>query len=582
MTPWEEIRLKLNIVDVIGEYLPVRQFGATYKVVCPFHKDKNPSLVISPEKGFWHCFGCGAGGDVFKFVIDYENISKKEALEKLAKKAGVLLQSNFKPKSNTQNSGESETQGNQVEEISSFELGYKYLDWTAQVYHKLLKKILSDRNHPVTKYCLERHLTEDIIDTFLLGYAPSGNFLVQLATKHSLGLELLEEVGLFKKVDSGFKDKFSHRLVIPVWDRFGKVVGYTARILPDDRGDRPKYLNSPQTNWFNKSSLWYGYHLNQKEIRKLKEVIVVEGNMDVIAAYKSGLKNVLASQGTSFTENQLLLLKPLQAKIKLAFDNDEAGKVSGRKFYLEATKIGLEVYQVLIPEKFKDLDEYLQDLEANKLNPKTELKSISYLEFILQKLENDLRSGDLETQKEAIANLLELLAVTDRITQEHFLEKISILTKKSRFALNGELQKIGRQKPALMEHKEQKLEVKNNDQVQNAVLVAFQNLTAFYLQKKDTLEPTKEVLAKKLLTSFYTLLSKIIPSLNSEKTFEEYLQNNLPIFDLILQTQSLQPENLQQNISVYLNSHLHSFSLEPELQNIWLATKNIDLDKIWE
>jgi DNA primase len=580
MTPWEEIRLKLNIVDVIGDYLPVRQFGATYKVVCPFHKDKNPSLVISPEKGFWHCFGCGAGGDVFKFVIDYENISKKEALEKLAKKAGVLLQSNFKPKSNNpQNSSEAQTQ---TEEISSFELGYKYLDWTAGIYHKLLKKILSDRNHPVTKYCLERHLTEDIIDTFLLGYAPSGNFLVQLATKHSLGLELLAEVGLFKKIDSSFKDKFSHRLVIPVWDRFGKVVGYTARVLPDDRGDRPKYLNSPQTDWFNKSSLWYGYHLNQKEIRKLKEVIVVEGNMDVIAAYKTGLKNVLASQGTSFTENQLQLLKPLQAKIKLAFDNDEAGKVSSRKFYLEATKIGLEVYQVLIPEKFKDLDEYLIDLQANQMNPKTELKSISYLEFILQKLENNLRSGSLEIQKEAIANLLELLAVNDRLTQEHFLEKISILSKKSRFALNGELQKIGRQKPILMEHKEQKLEVKNNDQVQNAVLVAFQNLTAFYLQKKDTLETEKELLANKLLTSFYILLSKIIPSLDAEKTFEEYLRNNLPIFDLILQTQTLQPENLQQNISVYLNSHLHSFSLEPELQQIWLTTKNIDLDKIWE
>jgi hypothetical protein len=228
------------------------------------------------------------------------------------------------------------------------------------------------------------------------------------------------------------------------------------------------------------------------------------------------------------------------------------------------------------------LDEYLIDLQANQMNPKTELKSISYLEFILQKLENNLRSGSLEIQKEAIANLLELLAVNDRLTQEHFLEKISILSKKSRFALNGELQKIGRQKPILMEHKEQKLEVKNNDQVQNAVLVAFQNLTAFYLQKKDTLETEKELLANKLLTSFYILLSKIIPSLDAEKTFEEYLRNNLPIFDLILQTQTLQPENLQQNISVYLNSHLHSFSLEPELQQIWLTTKNIDLDKIWE
>jgi|688.fasta_scaffold09067_4 DNA primase len=579
MTPWEEIRLKLNIVDVIGEYLPVRQFGATYKCVCPFHKDKNPSLVISPEKGFWHCFGCGAGGDVFKFVTEYENISKKDALEKLAKKAGVLLQTNFKPKATSLSQSASEVE---TPEISSFELGYKYLDWTALVYHKLLKKILKDRNHPVTIYCLERHLSEDIIDTFLLGYAPSGNFLGQLAGKHGLSKDLLVEVGLLKKVQTDFKDKFSHRIVIPVWDRFGKVVGYTARVLPGDKGDRPKYLNSPQTDWFNKSSLWYGYHLNQKEIRKQKEVIVVEGNMDVIAAYQSGLKNVLASQGTSFTQNQLLLLKPLQAKIRLAFDNDEAGKVSGRKFYLESTKIGLDVYQVLIPENFKDLDEYLTSLKANNLDPKVELKSISYLEFVLQKLENQLRSTNLEVQKEAITNLLELLAVNDRLTQEHFLDKIAVLTKKSRFALNGEMQKVSKQKPTLNEHKEVQIEVKNNDEVQNAILVAFQNLTAFYVQKKSSLNSGKELLASSLLASFYALLRTIIPTLNTTETFEEYLQNNQSIFDLIMQNQIPEPENLQQNISVYLNSHLHSFSSDQDLQKIWLQTKQLTQQNLWQ
>jgi DNA primase len=550
--PFLEIKERLDIVDVVGDYLPVINSGANYKVKCPFHNDKTPSLILSPEKNIWHCFGCGAGGDVFKFVMEYENISKKEALEKLAKKAGVELKK-FEAKLKTE-----EEKVEEKKLISRYELGLKYLKWTAQIYNKILLKILQDRNHPVTKYSLQRGFSKEIIQTFCLGYAPNGNFLLNLAKKHNLNLELLFEIGLLKKMQNeqngendfsenqqslnpNYKDKFSDRLIVPVFDNFGKTVGFTGRILPGDKFDRPKYLNSPESPWFKKSQLWYGFDLNQKKIREEKKALILEGNMDVIAAFKKGINFALASQGTSFTKEQLKKLKFLTKVVWLAFDNDTAGKIASEKFFIEASQLGLEIQKVIIPEEYKDLDEWLDNFDQKNQEFKLEfLQTKPYLDYWLIKNQRELQSQDLKTQKEVILNFLKLLQNLDEIDTEHYLQKLSDLSGKSISSLKPSLLKIkaGRQMTAQdFESENQNINYKNQNEIENKIITDFQALLAFYLEQSE--QSLEEVLELERLTILFKFLKVLTGEFKKYQNLNEYYQEKKEVLELIGVTQEI-------------------------------------------
>ncbi len=435
--PFEEIRSRLSVVEVLGSYLDIKHSGRNYRAVCPFHKEKSGSLMISPDRDIWHCFGCGVGGNIFSFVEMYENVDKKTALSILAKKSGVTLQNFGKDKS--------ETQQQSQKTVDIYTQGQKYLGWASALYHQILLKILTDTASPITKYCKERGWDMATIIKFQIGYAPKNDFLLGIAITHKMNTDLLQAIGLIKKLDEKniLKDKFADRLMIPITDKNSFTVGFTGRVLPyDTNASRPKYLNSSQSQWFNKSGLWYGLAEHSFAIRQRKEVIIVEGNMDVIKANQVGLDYALASQGTSFTVEQLLILKRLTTKVLLAFDNDLAGVIASKKFFRQAVTLGFEVQKVIIDTQYKDLDDMLSaNFDNLRGSLKTNLQTMPFLDYILSVDLQSLQSNDSGVQKQVLLDFLYLLAVCDPISKEQYIQKLMNITKFSKGLLMLELTK---------------------------------------------------------------------------------------------------------------------------------------------
>jgi DNA primase len=310
MSQLDEIKSRIDIVDLVGETVKLRRAGKNYSGLCPFHNEKTPSFIVSPDRQTWHCFGqCGEGGDIFKFVMKKEGWDFKEALRYLAERAGVKLEA------------------------------YKAEKPEEKEAHERLRTLLEDavtfyRYHlstPAGKFALDyihekRHLTEATIETFGLGYAPPGwdNALKHFAEKGYTEQELLD-VGLISQRESGgFIDRFRNRLMIPIRDENGRMTGFGARIL--DTNDVPKFMNSPETPLFSKSRLLYGLDRARKPIRAANQAIIVEGYLDVIALHQAGFENVVSPMGTSLTEDQLRLLKKFTRSIVLALDPDAAGQ----------------------------------------------------------------------------------------------------------------------------------------------------------------------------------------------------------------------------------------------------------------
>jgi DNA primase len=577
---WEEIKSRLRVDEVIGEYVPVVGSGSSYRCVCPFHKEKTPSLMISPDKNIWHCFGCGAGGDIFKFVMDIENITRFEALQKLAKKAGVALETR-KPGVRVDPDSE---EGKQIAvEANEFAQGLKLLDWTSSVYYQILQKILRDRQHPVTQYCLQRGLTPEIIETFKIGFAPKGSLIFELAKKHTLSLELLVQVGILREVENNsakqFRDKFSDRLMIPVFNRQAEVVGFTGRVLPYDSSDRPRYLNSPQSQWFNKSDLWFGWHLARSEVMQQKKALIVEGNMDVIASFGAGLNFALASQGTSFTTSQIKTLKTLTKNVWLAFDNDEAGVIAGQKFFKQATTFGLEVFKVVIPSQFKDLDEYLAQLKQNLGLQENianlilrELQVVGYLDWVLDSKRMGLASSQSSEQKKHILEVIELIAILDTLSQEQYLLKLSDLTKISVSTLRSLMVKTEDGLTEFAKDTTPEQDARPELGVYQTILTHWQSI-ASATGKKDQDIPSKDILK----AAFY-LIKNILPSLTEYQDLDDYTTKNTDELSLIYEQNVKQQtrDQLQaswETIMVFFDQNVSTFMLNHELQEAYLTVK---------
>ncbi len=323
MSVVDDVKSKIDIVDVVSQYVPLKKAGRLFKANCPFHDEKTPSFVVYPDQGTWHCFGaCNTGGDVFSFVMKKENLDFGEALRRLAQRAGVELMR--------------ETPGEDAERKRQREL----LATVAAHYHSLLKQ------HPAAQlareYLARRFLKPETIETFELGFAlddwhATENFL----TSKGFTARDLEAVGLVVTRDDGkHYDRFRGRLMFPIRNRHSEVIGFGARTLGHDE---PKYLNSPQTPLFDKSATLYGLDLAQDAIRAQNLAVIVEGYMDVIGAHQGGFKNVVASLGTALTPRQLELLKRLTKRYALALDPDAAGAA--------ATQRGLQVAREALDRK---------------------------------------------------------------------------------------------------------------------------------------------------------------------------------------------------------------------------------------
>ncbi len=323
MSVVDDVKQKIDIVDVIGQYVTLKKAGRNFKALCPFHSEKTPSFIVFPDQGTWHCFGsCGTGGDVFTFLMKRENIDFGEALRRLAQRAGVEL---------VRESPGEDAERKRLREI---------LAMAAAHYHYLLK------NNPAAQhardYLAKRFIAPETIEQFELGYSlddwhATESYLVG----KNFSTRDLEAAGLvIQREGGGQYDRFRGRLMFPIRNRSGEVIGFGARTLT---GEEPKYLNSPQTALFDKSGTLYGLDLAKDAIRAQNLAVIVEGYMDVIGAHQGGFQNVVASLGTALTEKQLGLLKRLTNRYALALDPDAAGE--------EATKRGLQVAREALGRK---------------------------------------------------------------------------------------------------------------------------------------------------------------------------------------------------------------------------------------
>ncbi len=333
MSAIDEIKQRLDIVDVVSGYATLQKSGRNFKALCPFHTEKTPSFFVFPERGSWHCFGsCGTGGDIFSFVMKKEGVDFGAALRLLAERAGVTLVAK------------------QKESAVDKEAERLYLinEAAAQYYHHLL--LNAKAAEIARRHLTERGISKETIDSFQLGFSPdSWDALCQHLEGRGYKRDELVSAGLvIAKEGGGFRDLFRNRLMIPIRNEGGRVVGFGARALD---GTTPKYLNSPQTASFNKSGLLYGIDRAKGAIREQGLAIIVEGYMDVLAAHQYGMANVVASMGTSLTQKQVGLIKRLTRNLTLALDADAAGD--------QATLRGLEVARQAFSERIAAIPDWL-------------------------------------------------------------------------------------------------------------------------------------------------------------------------------------------------------------------------------
>jgi DNA primase len=413
----EEVRSRLNIEDVIGEYVQLKRAGRNFKGLSPFSGEKTPSFFVSPDKHIWHDFSSNKGGDVFSFIMEMEGMEFREALEHLARRAGVDM-----TQYESKGSGEITKKKKRLQAAN--ELAATYFQ------HSLL------RNNHALEYALKtRGLSKDIVQEFRIGYAPtSGDALTQFLLKKGFTKKELSDAGLANRFGG---DLFRGRMMVPLMDSTGQVIGFTGRILADDP-NAPKYLNTPQTLIYDKGRHVFGLSQAKEAIRAGDYAVIVEGNMDVVSSHQAGVKQVVATAGTAMTENHLRALRRLTGNIRLAFDGDKAGLAATERAVPIASAVGVDLMIITLPDGAKDPDELIQKdvgLWQNAIDT-----AIPAVDWILEKYKNreDVTSA---TGKRTFttAALAIVKGLGDPVEREHYEQKIAAMIGSSLEAVQAKV-----------------------------------------------------------------------------------------------------------------------------------------------
>jgi DNA primase len=336
----EEVRSRLNIEDVIGEYVQLRRAGRNFKGLSPFSGEKTPSFVVSPDKHIWHDFSSGRGGDIFTFIMEVEGMDFRASLEHLARKAGVELEV-------YDDKGGKELAEKKKRLLAALNLAADY-------YQQSLIK----NPHAIEYVFKKRGLSKQIVQDFRIGYAPgSGDALVQFLDKKGYSKKELAGAGLTNQYGG---DMFRGRMTVPLMDSMGQVIGFTARTLTDDDPKSPKYLNTPQTVLYDKSRHVFGLSQAKEAIRKNNYAVIVEGNLDVISSHQVGITGVVATAGTAMTEFHLRALKRITENVRLAFDDDKAGVAATERAIPIAEQTSAQLTIITLTDDAKDPDELIQ------------------------------------------------------------------------------------------------------------------------------------------------------------------------------------------------------------------------------
>ncbi|MFH1037553.1 MAG: DNA primase [PVC group bacterium] len=379
-----------DIVEVVSQYLPLKRSGRNFKALCPFHSEKTPSFTVSPEKQIFHCFGCGAGGNVFSFVMRKENLTFPEAVRFLARRANIEL-----PEFDSR-------------AASKKEILLKIHELAAGFFHWGLTGARSGAG--ARAYLRERGISDAAARTFQLGYAqPSWDSFLKQARKKGYDPETLLEAGLIlqRPKEDGYYDRFRHRLIVPVCDGQGRVIAFGGRVLDDSK---PKYINSPDTPLFHKGSVLFGLHLAREAIGKSGEAVLGEGYFDVIRAHQEKLENMICSQGTAFTDIQAQVLRRYTDKVVVAYDADQAGTEAALRGLAVFLRKNFEVRVVILPPG-EDPDSYIRVFSPAAFAGLV-AESAPLLDFKLDRL---CRDHDIAADRGRLAVTREMLGIISLI-----------------------------------------------------------------------------------------------------------------------------------------------------------------------
>jgi len=405
----EEVRARLNIEDVVSEYVQLKRAGRNFKGLSPFSGEKTPSFIVSPEKNIWHDFSSNKGGDVFSFIMEVEGIDFRQALELLAQRAGVDL---------------SVLDSKQSQEFARQK---RRLLEAHQLAARYYQQSLLQNNRALEYVFKKRGLSKEIVQEFLIGYAPdSGDALVQFLVKKGFSKQELALGGLTNRFGG---DLFRGRMMVPLMDASGQVIGFTGRILADEP-NAPKYLNTPQTPLYDKSRHVFGLSQAKESIRQGDYAVIVEGNLDVVSSHQVGIKQVVATAGTAMTESHLKALVRLSPNVRLAFDGDAPGLAATERAIPIAQQVGVELTIVSLPDDAKDPDELIQQDPA--LWQKAIDASENVVDWLLtQYTKREDMTAPAGKRRFTTAALSVVRSLGDIVEQEHFMKKIASYTSTS-------------------------------------------------------------------------------------------------------------------------------------------------------
>ena len=552
----DQIRQSNNIVEVISEYLPLKKAGSNFRALCPFHQEKTPSFMVSPQKEIFHCFGCGEGGNVFNFLMKHEKISFIEAVERLAERAGISL-----PKDKA---SQQEASRISEEKKSLFEINH----YAADFFHRCLKSASSAQK--AREYLKKRGLGEETINNFGLGYAPgSGGGLLEPAVNRGYSKELLEKAGLitFSEKRNHYCDLFFDRIIFPISDVQSRIIGFGGRALGDQS---PKYLNSPETAVFSKGKTLYALNRAKESIQKKNQVIILEGYTDVLTCHEFGIENSVATLGTALTSDHVSIISRYAEQVVIVYDADTAGIKAALRGLDMFIRSGLKVRVVALPQG-SDPDDFLRSQGVEKFQREIS-QSLSLVDYRIKLV---LQTTDLNSSEGKVVLVEEVLPTIARIKnlieQKEEIKKLSRLISVDEETLLLELGRINRKTYQWEEpsYREELTRDFRNSTSQQGILKAEKGLVQVMINYPEEIETIRvEITPKDFLISDLSKIVKVIYELYDKKE---------PIKPAIIMDR-IYSEDLQ--FSSQINQIIASLAIEEKKAEFSPGTVNALIERI--
>ena len=564
------VREKIDLVALISETVSLKRAGKNFKGLCPFHSEKSPSFMVSPERQIWHCFGCQKGGDCYGFVMEQEHIEFVEALRILAKRAGIELQ-----------------QSPLATGIAAKkERLYEANKFALEFYHYLLREHKSASG--ARNYLENRQMNVKIWQTFKLGFAPDQrgaltNYLIK--RKHFKSEELIE-AGLSIHTRNGIVDFFWNRLMFPLYDHRDNIVGFAGRLLiASDNG--PKYINTKETLIYHKGQTFFAIQATKESLRKANQAILVEGEFDALSCFQAGITNILAVKGTALTAQQVTLLSRYVGKVTVCFDGDAAGQEAIKRSIPLLEQKNLHTTIVIIPNG-KDPDEAIKN---NELDFKQALKhDVPVYDYLFEQALKSQDTSSAQGKKSVVDSFLPVVAAIDNsVVREHYLKKLSIALDTSYESLNKEIERLARRQTV-----QEDLVVKPLKQTRQEILeeylvsliVQYEDPKIAIQQIVDTLDASlnKDRAYQKIIFHLLEYMRLLQHAIFEHQSFLHHLPDELmPIYNksLLFPLPALTPEahiaeirkTAEQLREMYLKERIHVLGQQ---------IKQKEADKEWE